>query len=250
MSPEITVLIPSLISRRESLRDLLGDCERERLTAIVLVDAGGISLGRKMDLLADAASGEWMAGAGDDDRLLPGYGDALREACEAAPEWVGGVYFHVAYTVSDRGQVLRSGLCRKRPGTLTVTGDDGTLVRPPADRTCLRADVRRRLRHPDKYWSEDYEFARTLWDNEVGMIPVRDLSAPLYLAQHREDDPHGTDFKQAKDAPGAVRQDPLLWARSSYPMNAPAMTGFDAVAERVLSEPDMPAVYMLLDQFV
>jgi len=210
MSPEITVLIPSLISRRESLRDLLGDCERERLTAIVLVDAGGISIGRKMDMLADRATGDWMAGAGDDDRLLPGYGDAMREACAAAPEWVEGVYFPVDYWVSGE----RRGRCLKRPGTVFETGETGDLIRPPADRTMLRAPLRRRLRHKNIYWGEDFHFAHLLWQEGVAMIPVRDQSQTYYLASHSADASENTQFKRERDALGEDERETVCLGRT------------------------------------
>lgn len=196
----VTVIVPSLISRHAMLAELLADCAREGVAALALVDAGGISLGRKMDMLADECETPWAAGGGDDDRILPGYGDALREACAVAPEWVGGVYFPVAYSVSEQGKEIESGVCFKRPGKTCEPIEGGNdLIRPPADRTAIRTSVRQRLRHPDRFWAEDYWWAGILWKEDIGLIPVRNREKPLYEARHRNDDPYGTDWKQKRD---------------------------------------------------
>lgn len=102
MSPSWDVLIATIPHRHEKLCGLLAELDRQwepGLTVIVYRDNLNYPVGRKRQVLLEAASGDYVCFADDDDELAGGYVRRIMAALRLNPDYVG---FRVR--VSDGGE--------------------------------------------------------------------------------------------------------------------------------------------------
>ena len=158
MTPRLSIVCPALVCRVGQwpiLGDVAEQCEGLPVEMLVLMDRGEMSIGEKMNRLYSMASGEYVAGIADDDRVAPDYVSALLEAIGESDV----VTFNVAWE------------SRKSIGTSNF--------KPLA---AVRLDLARRFKFPDWYRTEDAAFQYWLHRRKPS---ARHLNKTLYYHQPR-----------------------------------------------------------------
>ncbi|WIY84327.1 glycosyltransferase [Propionimicrobium sp. PCR01-08-3] len=176
-SPVLSVLVPSVASRRDTFlpsildqlygqHEALSDVDRSRIEILTLVDAKGVSLGQKRNDMINLARGRYVVFVDDDDRLEDDYLVALLEAANSGADVIT---FHVSVS-TDGGSptVCKYGLEYEHNENIA-----NEFHRIPNHICMVRRDLASRSPFPDKSFGEDSEYAARL--------------RPLLLSEHKID---------------------------------------------------------------
>lgn len=88
-SVKLSVLIPSLSSRRKSLEELhacLNPQKTDEVEFIVMSDGGEMSIGQKRNMLLSQSRGQYVAFVDDDDMVPPDYVGRILKALQSNPD--------------------------------------------------------------------------------------------------------------------------------------------------------------------
>lgn len=161
MSILLSVLIPSLPERMDSLRELLACIPPDpRVEIIVLMDNRRRQVGAKRNAMMAMAQGRYVAHIDDDELLSPDYLERVLPELEHGDDLVAydaGVSFNSSPEFRVR-TVL--GAAIEQPQHLPH-GRYSDIVRPPWHWCCWRTDFARRFQFPEDHgWTEDWGFLK------------------------------------------------------------------------------------------
>ncbi len=149
MPTKLSILIPSIPERRESLSKLLAVLYlqmRPEVEVIINVDSKNITLGAKENRLLEAAKGEYVVFMDDDDMIKPDYISSIFEGIEKGVDivqiqtdyfihgvWTALITFRLGNDwVTENDQLYRRGCAKfcphKRELALKVMFEDINLV--------------------------------------------------------------------------------------------------------------------------
>lgn len=92
MTPNLSILIPSLACRRHLLARLMERLEpqlNDRIEVLAFVDNGERAIGAKRQRLLEMSLGQWVCFVDDDDLVSPDYCHRIAEALSHDPDVVG-----------------------------------------------------------------------------------------------------------------------------------------------------------------
>ena len=142
----LSIICPSLISRdgvSSILHNLRLQAEGKAVEVLSLADNALMSTGTKMNMLTHAASGLYISGVADDDRVADDYVEAILEGIELRPDVITfDMDFTKQFTFPDvlKGSVRNCGL-------RTVAA--------------IKAYIYKAFKFPDTFHGEDAKFR--LW---------------------------------------------------------------------------------------
>ncbi|MEJ8569372.1 glycosyltransferase [Elongatibacter sediminis] len=160
--PLLSILIPTLDSRRELLDGLVGELERQAehqgastdVEILLRRDDGSEPVGAKRNRLLAAASGRFVVFVDDDDRVGEQYVSRILEAIRSHP---------AADCISLRGEIRFRGR-HPRPLIHSVRYHDwrhcaGRYLRPPCHITPIRRDIAREYAFAEVDRAEDMDWS-------------------------------------------------------------------------------------------
>lgn len=188
-SPDVilSILIPSLVTRkgsreillRELNRQINNNPERRRIEVWLDIDGGGLPVGVKRNNLLHKANGRFVCFVDDDDMVSPSYIDDIVAAILADLE---------ADCIGLEGTMTENGTNPRRfIHSITCGGyyeKDGVFYRTPNHLNPVRADHARAAGFPAKNCGEDTEYAQRLQAN--GSLR-KETMIPRQIYQYRFD---------------------------------------------------------------
>ena len=153
MSIELSVLIPSIPERLESLAGLVVDLTAQAgglpVEVLVFLDNKRRTTGAKLNNMIEAAQGGYVTVADDDDRVAPTYVRDLLDAIHRNPG-VDCIVFDVALYIGGKFvKIFRYGV------EYGWTETDDCIYREPGPLMCWKRQVAVRYKFPDQCIDED-----------------------------------------------------------------------------------------------
>lgn len=176
----LSILIPTMVSRREIRAGLLRGLERQALPypddveVLVLEDAGQVPTGTKRNQLIHSARGQYVVFIDDDDRVSPRYVEALLPILRKREVDCVGFYGTVYFAGEFGGYMIHSLCCP------AWTETPGFYFRPPNHLNPILRDHALATPFLPVVVSEDFRWAQALLGRGVLKKSVFLGSEPLY----------------------------------------------------------------------
>ena len=154
---KLSVLIPSLSSRRESLEQLhacLNPQKTDQVEFIVVSDSGQMSIGQKRNMLLSQSRGQYVAFVDDDDMVPPDYVARILKALESNPDCTsltGKIVFSDGYS--------RPFIHSLRYDKWVDDHEGKVYYRPPNHLNAVRRDLALKVGFPSWNSGEDRYFS-------------------------------------------------------------------------------------------
>lgn len=160
----LSILIPSLESRRGSLRTLLSLIgTREGVEVLTHIDDGRISTGNKRNQLVEKAQGKYVVHIDDDDYITPKYIPEILKAAEQDPD-----------VICFKGWMTVDGANRKDfhfsinyPYAQVEHKGKQIYLRYPNHLCPIRRTIAKTVLFPNRTIGEDYEWATKLHEQKL-----------------------------------------------------------------------------------
>ena len=154
---KLSVLIPSLSSRKESLEQLhacLNPQKTDQVEFIVVSDSGQMSIGQKRNMLLSQSRGQYVAFVDDDDMVPPDYVARILKALESNPDCTsltGKIVFSDGYS--------RPFIHSLRYDKWVDDHEGKVYYRPPNHLNAVRRDLALKVGFPSWNSGEDRYFS-------------------------------------------------------------------------------------------
>lgn len=161
----LSILTPSIPSRAHLLAELCAEVERQigdlPVEHLILIDNKKRTVGEKRQALLNAAQGKYIAFVDDDDRIRPGYVEAILKAIESDPHVI--TFEQAAHFDGIGGKV------NFRHGQDNQEWRAGEITQRAAWHVCAwSAQVARRSTFPMSNYGEDWAWAEPL--NRLSLV--------------------------------------------------------------------------------
>jgi glycosyltransferase involved in cell wall biosynthesis len=168
MTPKLSILIPSMVKRRDLFTRLMYVLHPQlthEIELVVDVDNGEMSIGLKRQRLLERALGDYIVFIDDDDLVANIYVKEILEAIEQKPDAVG-FNGEIISLKNDKSQVFEMTSKHKK----WSQGKDGTFYRGIEHLSPVRREIALKVGFPDKHCGEDHDYSigvNKLIDTEV-----------------------------------------------------------------------------------
>jgi len=199
----LSIGIPSLSTRPKFLSEMLGNLDRQigvrqDVELFVLCDNASISIGRKMNLLMEMMTGEYVCFLGDDDRVTDDFVDTLIDAIKE--HGTDCVSYNMEYIKDGRHvSTIREGAgFRRERGNrmcLEVEGLTAVWTGPASCKMPMRRELVAPYKYNDISFGEDAQFMA--WVN--GRLTTdHHIERTLYTYDYNSRSPYGKRFQKMR----------------------------------------------------
>lgn len=159
-TPRLSVLVPSLTKRGQFLSRLLdqlstqnADCLKQT-EILVSIDNGVKSVGQKRNELMQAATGEYVVYADDDDEVMLGYMFLIFHGIKEGAD-------HIGITMSFKRDGANEEIIKHSIGHVWEN-KDGIILRSATHLCPIKREIALQVKFPDKSFGEDKEWAELI----------------------------------------------------------------------------------------
>jgi len=184
---KLTIAIPTVNGREQQFEELydfiIDQCKPygDDVEVIYLRDNKEISIGKKRQKLTDAAIGEYITMADDDDFLSKDYVYEIMNAIKSGPDCVG-------FEISCTGTQGKTASASNRWPDWKDNFGGFDYVRTPYHKTPIRRDIVLQIGYEDRRYGEDYFFSKKL--KESGLIKTEVyIPKVLYFYRFKYENP-------------------------------------------------------------
>lgn len=171
----LSILICSLTKRYSSLKALIKTLGfHPRVEILVEMDDGQMSTGAKRNILLKKAVGEYVAFIDDDDMVVPSYISNVLAALESGPDAVG----MFGYISTDNQEQIEWRISKDYDYITIFENGKKVYLRYNNHLSPVKREIALKIGYPDKYFQEDYDYARRL--HYSGLIK-REVLIPKHL---------------------------------------------------------------------
>jgi glycosyltransferase involved in cell wall biosynthesis len=171
--PLLSILIPTLVSRKEMFNKLVtelnrqvSESEADNLVQVVsLCDDRGMTIGEKRNRLLAMSTGLYTCFIDDDDWISANYIKSILEALESRPDVVG-IVGEISMPVPKRGGVLRRRFYHTLKNRNYRRSDRG-FERPPNHLNPMRRDVSSYFEFIEANMGEDTDWAMRICREQI-----------------------------------------------------------------------------------
>ena len=165
MQPLLTILIPTLKSRFDKLKEQVQRIEYQRQTYPVQIlwlgDNKSISVGEKRNNLLGLAKGQWVCFVDDDDEILDGYVNNILRTIEGSSHKKVITFFGKQTDNGIPTQSFRYGKQYGRNHKQLIDGETWKVMLP--DHLCIwKTETARLEEFPKKQLGEDHAWAQKM----------------------------------------------------------------------------------------
>lgn len=177
----LSILICSLTKRYESLKALIKTLGfHPRVEILVECDDGQMSTGAKRNELLKRAIGEYVTFIDDDDMVVPSYISNILDALQVGPDAVG---FN-GYISTDGKEQIEWRISKDYEYITKIENGKRVYLRYNNHLSPVKREIALKIGYPDKYFQEDYDYARRL--HESGLIKKEVIiHKHLYFYQYK-----------------------------------------------------------------
>lgn len=166
MKPRLTVLIPTLESRKHYFDAMIEQlmCQNtEGMAILTACDNGEMSTGEKRNALIDRCHTEWCVFIDDDDQIAHNYVERHVEILKSKPQTDAIGFLGMIYTNGKNPYQFE----HKHGNEYKEDKSSGVIryIRPIMHINVIRTEIARQIRYPDLTHAEDFDYGNRLRDS-------------------------------------------------------------------------------------
>jgi len=180
LSYKLSILILTIPSRKEMFDALVTELGKQSTPQVQLIsnDNPDLTKGTKRNILLEAATGEYVCFADDDDRVSETYIADILKALETSPDCVS--LRGVMTTHGENPEIFEHSL--KYSAWITNTTNEVKYERYPNHLNTIKASIAKQFKFPEINFGEDHIWSKAI--HESGLIKTETyLDKVLYYYQ-------------------------------------------------------------------